>query len=96
MNDPYFGGACLIGVFYDIKTKEHKYVLVKSKRKGKWIFPKGSIKAAESERCYSAAIREGREEAGIITNEVSVNDVDPIGAYEHAKANCHSVCRCSR
>ena len=56
-----------------------EYLLVTSRRTGRWIFPKGS--AEEDEAPWQAALREAAEEAGVAGTAAPA----PLGRYRTLK-----------
>lgn len=57
-------------------------LLVTSRRKKRWVFPKGHVQQGMGP--HSSAAKEAFEEAGVIGR----TSIDPIAAYERQKKNC--------
>ena len=62
---------------YTILNDRVVFLLVTSRRTGRWIFPKGSISSGLS--AWESAAKEAQEEAGV-TGEI---DTTPIGTYQN-------------
>jgi 8-oxo-dGTP pyrophosphatase MutT (NUDIX family) len=68
------------GVVYRLKDGAVKYLLVGPKKEvaGQWVFPKGHIDRGEE--CWQAAVREVREETGVLAQLISVAGRDEFKA----------------
>lgn len=62
--------------------------IVTSRRKRRWVFPKGIVEAGETP--VEAALKEAREEAGLRGRIVS----EPLGTYERRKWGASFVVTC--
>jgi 8-oxo-dGTP pyrophosphatase MutT (NUDIX family) len=62
--------------------------LVTSRRKRRWVFPKGIVEPGETEA--EAALKEAHEEAGLSGRIVS----EPLGSYERRKWGVRFVVTC--
>lgn len=62
-----------------------EYLLVTSRRTGRWVFPKGSAEGCEA--AWEAALREAHEEAGV-EGEPSGR---PLGRYRSLKTSAEAV-----
>jgi 8-oxo-dGTP pyrophosphatase MutT (NUDIX family) len=60
-------------------SKEPEVLLVTSKRNGNWIFPKGHIEKGET--AETAALREAREEAGVVGKVIAPAGVLEFGFF---------------
>lgn len=63
---------------YAIVENRVVFLLVTSRRTGRWIFPKGSISTGMS--AWDSAAKEALEEAGV-TGEIGI---EPIGRYQNS------------
>lgn len=63
---------------YSIVDDRVVFLLITSRRTGRWIFPKGSISAGMTP--WDSAAKEAMEEAGV-TGEIGTN---PIGSYRNS------------
>lgn len=63
---------------YTIIDRRIVFLLVTSRRTGRWIFPKGSISAGMT--AWDSAAKEAMEEAGVL-GDVSP---EPIGTYQNS------------
>jgi 8-oxo-dGTP pyrophosphatase MutT (NUDIX family) len=78
--------ACAIP--YRVEAGRIEVCVVTSRRKRRWVFPKGIVEAGETDR--QAALKEAREEAGVrgrIVNEA-------LGSYERRKWGLRFVVTC--
>lgn len=69
--------ACAIP--YRLGTSGVEVCVITSRRKRRWVFPKGIVEAGETD--IEAALKEAREEAGLRGRIVS----EPLGTYERRK-----------
>jgi 8-oxo-dGTP pyrophosphatase MutT (NUDIX family) len=60
-------------------SREPEVLLVTSKRSGNWIFPKGHIEKGET--AEEAALREAREEAGVVSKLIGPAGVLEFGFF---------------
>ena len=63
-------------IFVRLDTKQPQVLLVTAKRNGNWIFPKGHIEKGET--AEAAALREAKEEAGVVGKLIG-----PAGVLEY-------------
>lgn len=78
--------ACAIP--YRLAAGDIEVCVVTSRRKRRWVFPKGIVEIGET--AVEAALKEAREEAGLRGRIVS----EPIGAYERRKWGAEFVVTC--
>lgn len=78
--------ACAIP--YRVKSGRIEVCVVTSRRKRRWVFPKGIVEAGETER--QAALKEAREEAGV-RGRISGAE---LGTYERRKWGLRFLVTC--
>lgn len=78
--------ACAIP--YRLAAGGVEVCVVTSRRKRRWVFPKGIVEAGET--AVEAALKEAREEAGLRGRIVS----EPLGTYERCKWGASFVVTC--
>lgn len=78
--------ACAIP--YRLGASGFEVCVVTSRRKRRWVFPKGIVESGET--AVQAALKEAREEAGLRGRIVS----EPLGTYERRKWGASFIVTC--
>jgi len=82
--------AVAAAVCYRVGARGPRFLLVRTKGGRAWTFPKGHVRRRSGEAAWAAALREAREEAGVVGR---VRSRRPLTYYAYAKRDTGKVDR---